>query len=108
MVAPGWSLNHAKLKSLEDERDVLLIQERLLADLRASMAPLERLKRDGRGTEDLDGACACVPKEVCVCVVWYCCCCCRRFFFRALSYDRTRFSSACVSKPKLLHKTKKV
>eukprot|EP00752_Nemacystus_decipiens_P013044 g11539.t1 len=53
MVAPGWTLNHAKLRSLEDERDVLLIQEQLLADLGASMAPLERLARDGRGTEDL-------------------------------------------------------
>lgn len=56
MVAPGWNLNHAKLRSLEDERDVLLIQEKLLADLRASMAPLERLAIAGRGTEDLDGA----------------------------------------------------
>lgn len=54
MVAPGWNLNHAKLRSLEDERDVLLTQERLLRDLEGSMAPLERLVRDGRGTEYLD------------------------------------------------------
>lgn len=55
MVAPGWSLNHAKLRALEDERDVLVAQERLLRDLRASMVPLERLVRDKRGTEHLDG-----------------------------------------------------
>ncbi len=69
MVAPGWSLNHAKLRSLEDERDVLVIQERLVADLTASMAPLERLSREGRGTEELDGAARC---GVVWCVVVWC------------------------------------
>ncbi|CAN0060796.1 unnamed protein product, partial [Ectocarpus fasciculatus] len=53
MVAPGWSLNHAKLRTMEDERDVLLVQERLLSDLKATMAPLERLAQEGRGTEGL-------------------------------------------------------
>lgn len=55
MVAPGWSLNHAKLRTMEDERDVLLVQERLLSDLKATMAPLERLAQEGRGTEGLIG-----------------------------------------------------
>lgn len=55
MVAPGWSLNHAKLRTMEDERDVLLVQERLLSDLKATMAPLERLAQEGRGTEGLLG-----------------------------------------------------
>ncbi|CAN0096856.1 unnamed protein product [Ectocarpus sp. 6 AP-2014] len=53
MVAPGWSLNHAKLRTMEDERDVLLVQERLLSDLKATMTPLERLAQEGRGTEGL-------------------------------------------------------
>ena len=55
MVTPGWSLNHGKLRAMEDLRDVLLIQERLLSDLKESMTPLERLLRDGRGTEYLEG-----------------------------------------------------
>lgn len=55
MVAPGWSLNHGKLRALEDQRDVLLAQERLLMDLEESMTPLERLLKDGRGTEYLEG-----------------------------------------------------
>lgn len=59
MVAPGWSLNHAKLRTMEDERDVLLVQERLLSDLKATMAPLERLAQEGRGTEGLIGELRC-------------------------------------------------
>lgn len=55
MVAPGYTLDHQKLRALEDARDVLMVQEGLLADLRQSMTPLERFKAEGRGTEELDG-----------------------------------------------------
>lgn len=55
MVMPGWSLSHAKRQALEDEMDVMLTQERLLRNLEASMAPLQRLKEKGRLTEDLEG-----------------------------------------------------
>ncbi|CAM9180460.1 unnamed protein product, partial [Ascophyllum nodosum] len=53
-VGPGFIVNHEKLRDLEDTRDVLLVQERLLVDLRESVQPLELLKAQGRGAEDMD------------------------------------------------------
>ena len=55
-VGPGFTVNHGKLRALEDTNDVLMAQERLLADLRESVQPLELLKAKGRGAEDMDGA----------------------------------------------------
>ena len=40
-----------------------MAQERLLADLRDSVKPLERCKAEGRGTEHLNGALARHPLE---------------------------------------------
>ena len=55
-MGPGFIVNHGKLRHLEDARDVLMVQERLLVDLRESVEPLELLKAQGRGAEDMDGA----------------------------------------------------
>ncbi|CAM9416260.1 unnamed protein product, partial [Discosporangium mesarthrocarpum] len=53
MVAPGWVLNHDKLHTLEDERDVLLTQERVLKQLKDTLSPLEGLRLSGRAGPDL-------------------------------------------------------
>ena len=55
-VGPGFTVDHVKLRALEDTNDVLMAQERLLTDLRESVKPLELLKAEGRGAEDMDGA----------------------------------------------------
>ncbi|CAM9590932.1 unnamed protein product, partial [Ascophyllum nodosum] len=53
-VGSYYTINHRKLQNLEDLRGVLMAQERLLADLRDSVKPLERCKAEGRGTEHLN------------------------------------------------------
>ncbi|CAM9540207.1 unnamed protein product [Ascophyllum nodosum] len=53
-VGPGFTVDHVKLRALEDTNDVLMAQERLLTDLRESVKPLELLKAEGRGAEDMD------------------------------------------------------
>ena len=55
-MEPGFTVNHRKLRALENTIDVLIAQERLLADLRESVKPLELLKAEWRGVEDMDGA----------------------------------------------------
>ena len=48
MVGPGLTVNHGKFRALENTRSVPMAQERLLADLRESVKPLDRLKAERR------------------------------------------------------------